>query len=222
MAPSYHLLWHDLRRQGRLVGRAARQASAAVSGSSGRERQEALKGLFGAVNTWLRGASVDYWVVYGTLLGWYREGAILSHDGDVDFGVPEECYDVLKGRSRMLPPGFQLFDTSRRHGGPKLYVSHRGWEADIYFFRRTGDRLTTILRSAIPSDTLPFPVSWFYPPAPATFLGAATQVPNSPELYLRHLYGYLGPDGIRDRATGLYRPRSESRMGRGSVATDLR
>lgn len=207
MTPSLEQHWADLRRQGRLLLRHARSAAGALSGRGGRDKQEALAVLFRTVNAWLAECGVDYWIVFGTLLGWHREGRIMAHDSDVDFGAPETAYGRILACRNRLPRGYELFDTSHRHGGPKLYVSCGSWEADIYFFRQTEGRLQAILRGGYPSDTLPFPREWFYPPRTAELLGARTVVPGNAEAYLVHTYGYIGPDAFRDRATGYFRPR---------------
>ncbi len=163
--------------------------------------------MFRAVNAWLEATGVEYVITYGTLLGWQREGAILAHDRDIDFGLPADSFPAVWAARAALPPGYRLRDTSHRHGGPKLYVSYRGWEADLYFFREEGERLQTILVSDIPSDTIPFPRAWFYPRSAAVFLGVSTFVPHEPIAYLTHLYGYIGPNAVRDPATGYFKPR---------------
>jgi hypothetical protein len=201
------LQWAYVVRQGRVALRRVRYVDAHFSERGRRARAECLRALFVDVNAWMREAVPEYWVVYGSLLGWHREGRILAHDSDVDFGAPESSYPAIVAAAPRLPRGCVLHDTSHRHGGPKLYVSRGGWEADIYFFREENAMLTTILRSDIPSDTLPFPRDLFYPPKSAQFLGESTYVPAKPAAYLEHLYGYIGPDARFDRFTGLFKPR---------------
>jgi phosphorylcholine metabolism protein LicD len=198
----------ELRRQARLVGRHVRHADARFTVSGRRAKQQALATLFDGVNTFLRSSGCEHWIVFGTLLGCRRENAILAHDKDVDFGAPVEAYPELLAAAASLPPGFELFDTSWKHGGPKLYVAHQGWEADIYFFKEEGGKLSTILSSSLPGDTAPFPREWFYPPSEVEFLGKSTWIPASPDLYLAHTYGYTGADAVLDRNTGYYRPRT--------------
>jgi hypothetical protein len=198
--------WADLRRQGRLLLRHVLHAGG-ITASGRRARTESLAGLFRTVNAWIRASGVEHCIVYGTLLGWHRGGEILGHDTDVDFGAPLGAYPALLAARGFLPRGCTLHDTSHRHGGPKLYVECRGWEADIYFFSEEGGLLRTILRSEIPSDTLAFPREWMFPARPAVFLGEPTFVPANPVAYLEHLYGYIGADAVRVRSTGYFRPR---------------
>ena len=193
-------------RQCRILGRHVRYAHAAWSESGRRARAEALATLYRQVNAWLREAGVDYWICYGTLLGWSREQRILPHDRDVDFAAPINAYAALKAEESKLPPGFTLYDTSHRHGGPKLYVCYRGWDADIYFLVEHENTLRTIENSPNPGDTAPFPRDWFYPACTVDFLGAQTRVPAEPQRYLEHTYGYTGPDAELDPVTRYYRP----------------
>lgn len=199
--------WADFHRQGRLLVRHLRHADANWSEAGRRRRDEHLATLFCTVNAWLRESGVDHWICYGTLLGWWREGRILSHDRDVDFAAPAEAYATLKAAAARLPRGFKLHDTSHKHGGPKLYISWRGWEADIYFLVSENGTLHAILDSPNPGDTLPFPRDWFYPARTVDFMGEPTAIPPQPESYLKHTYGYTGPDAELDPVTRYYRPR---------------
>ena len=193
-------------RQLRLLARHVRHANAAWSESGRRARTAELVTVFQGVNAWLRATGVDHWICYGTLLGWWREQRILPHDRDVDFAAPAGAYAELKAAADRLPRGFTLHDTSHRHGGPKLYVSHRGWEADIYFLVEEHGQLRTILDSPNPGDTAPFPREWFYPARTVEFLGGPTQVPAELQRYLEHTYGYTGPEAELDPVTRYYRP----------------
>ncbi len=198
--------WDYLRRQGRLLVRHVRYADTAWSEAGRQARAEALATLFRTVNAWLRDSGTEHWICYGTLLGWWREHRILPHDRDVDFAAPAGAYARLKAAAPRLPRGFVLHDTSHRHGGPKLYISYRGWEADIYFLIEEDGKLRTILNSPNPGDTAPFPRGWFYPAQTVDFLGVPTSAPAEPALYLAHTYGYTGPDAELDPVTRYYRP----------------
>jgi hypothetical protein len=171
-----------------------------------RAKADALARLYLVVNGFLSELGVDYWLAWGTLLGFHREGAILAHDRDVDFGVLEDDYQRILGASARLPEGFTLHDTSCWHGGPKLYVDYRGWKADIYFYRRCEGVLRIFLTSRYPADTAPVPIDQVLPTRPATFLGRPTRVPARVVDHLVHCYGYIGPDAEQDHITGYYHP----------------
>lgn len=169
----------------------------------------ALEILFRTVNAQLRALGVEYALAYGTLLGWHREGRLLPHDLDVDFGAAVEAFPAIWAARTKLPRGFTMHDTSHHHHGPKLYVSYRGWEADIYFYAEENGRLRSLERSRNPGDVAPFPREYFFPRQPAVFLGEPTFVPAQPVALLTHLYRYLGPDAVRDPVTRYFRPRAE-------------
>ena len=201
----------DFRRAGRLLWRHCRFGPAQLSAAGRCRRLEALVRLYRVVNAHLAELGVEYWINFGTLLGWHRSGSILEHDKDVDFGAPVDAYARLCAARSSLPAGVRLFDTSHRHSGPKLYYCQDGWEADVYFYAEEQGQLYTRLKSSSPGETAPFPRSWIYPLKPVVFHGAATFIPAETEQWLRHTYGYLGPDAVRDRATGYFRPRQGKR-----------
>ena len=201
----------DLARQMRLLVRHIRFSPLTGPNRSRRLKLLALKRLFVETNRWLARTGAEYWLVYGTLLGQFREGAILPHDTDIDLGAHEKDFHRILGHRHLLPPGFRLFDTSRRHKGPKLYVCFQGWEADIYFYRENDGMLRSYENSRNLGEITPFPKSWIYPLAPVEFLGEKTLVPNRPRAYLEHVYRYIGPDAVQDKATGYWYARGERR-----------
>jgi hypothetical protein len=177
----------------------------------GRRRAEAMRAalepVYRATNRFLLALDVEYWLVYGTLLGHHREGGLLAGDRDVDFGAHEREYPKIWSARARLPPGFRMYDTSRNHYGPKLYVVHRGWEADIYFYKDAGGLLQSYERSRNLGDMQPFPRTFVYPRRRTTFLGETTYVPHDAEAYLVHTYRYIGPNAVRDPLTGYWSPR---------------
>jgi len=200
--------WADWRRNGRLLRRHLRYGRTSFSAHPSAARTAALTVLFHVVNGWLRDSGAEYALAYGTLLGWHREGGLLAHDRDVDFAAPLAMYARLRDAGARLPAGFILRDTSHRHHGPKLYVDHDGWDADIYFFRDVdGGRLQSTERSGNPGETTPFPRDWLFPLQRAEFLGEPTCVPAQPVALLTHHYQYLGTDAVRDPVTRYFRPR---------------
>lgn len=188
-------------RQGRLLKRLVRYWIRPAS------KMEALESLFRVVNGLLREAEVDYWLTYGTLLGYHRDGRILSHDVDVDIGVLARDFEKVRSTAGLLPPGFTLHDTSRNHRGPKLYVEHQGWEADIYFYEELGEQLRSLEVSRFPCDMEPFWRGLVLPTQEGTFMGISTRLPQDVQGYLESMYHYLGPDARRDPRTGFFHKR---------------
>ena len=197
----------DLRRQFRLVRRHLRYGRASFGGQGSPAKSAALQELFRGVNGWLRSSGVEYTLAFGTLLGWHREHRLLPHDVDIDFAAPVAEYGRLLRNRAALPVGYRLYDTSYRHFGPKLYVSHGVWEADIYFYSESGGMLQSLERCRNPGDVAPFPREYFFPRQPAEFLGEPTHIPADPVALLTTIYGYIGPNAVRDPQTRYFRPR---------------
>jgi len=165
---------------------------------------EILKKFYEISNTFLHELGVDYWLAYGTLLGYYREKGILKHDIDLDYGAPESSFDKIWNNKHLLPRELRLYNTSFKHRGPKLFFSYKGFDADIYFYEEKGDRLEPFLISSIPADMQALPVDFIYPLQPVDFLGLNTFVPAQSEKYLEHCYGYIGTNAIFDKQTGYW------------------
>lgn len=198
---------HDALRQGRVLLRNIRHSRLVAGAEHEKKKYAALEEVYAATNRFLYNLGVEYWLVYGTLLGYYRNGGLIKGDRDIDFGASEKEYETIREARAELPDGFRMFDTSHKHGGPKLYVvSSTGWEADIYFYRDRDGQLQVYENSPNTGDTMPFPREYVYPLKAATFLGKPTNVPNDAEAYLRHTYRYLGEDGVRDPKTGYWHP----------------
>lgn len=163
-----------------------------------------LKTIFKVTNNYLNHLGIDYWIVDGTLLGYHRIKDILKHDTDIDIGVHESAYQVIWQNRNKLPNGFKMYNTSKKHRGPKLYISYKGWEADIYFFEDQGNLLQSYATGRMSGEYLPFPKEYIYPIQKARFLDESTCVPNQVVPYLEHVYGYIGEDAIQDKKTGYW------------------
>ncbi|MEC4990343.1 MAG: LicD family protein [Oscillatoria sp. PMC 1068.18] len=166
-----------------------------------------LKTIFQVTNKFLTQLDVEYWLAYGTLLGYYRDGKIIPGDRDIDFGVHERYYQQILQARNLLPPGFKLFDTSRYHFGPKLYVVHDGWEADLYFYKDENNYFQSYEKNKI-CYRQPFPKTYIYPLKEVDFLGKKTWIPQHTEALLKHTYHYLGEDAVQDRETGYWSQKS--------------
>lgn len=162
-----------------------------------------LTTLFQQTNHFLKSLEVEYWITYGTLLGYYRDRKIILGDKDIDFGVHEKYYQKIWQSRNLLPPEFKMYDTSFRHYGPKLYVTYDGWEADIYFYQEQTDYLQTH-ENTFSCYRKPFPKDYIYPCQEAEFLGEITKIPHQVEAYLNHTYHYLGEDSVQDKKTGYW------------------
>lgn len=175
-----------------------------LPGNYTNKKLEILSEIFEVTNEYMKNTGAMYWIDFGTLLGYHREGAILPHDVDVDFGAHEEEFDKIWSKRNELPKGFKLYDTSFRHRGPKLYFNYKGFDADVYFYEDKDGKLTSYENSHYPNERTPYPKDLAIPAKPAEFLGQKTFVPARPVEYLEHIYNYLGSNGWRDKNTGYW------------------
>ncbi len=177
------------------------------TGVSSRQKNKLaiLEHLFCVVNDFLHRSGSTYWITYGTLLGHVRDRALMPHDQDIDFALPVREYDGIIGSARRLPVGFSLHDSSRYHNGPKLYISYKGYDADLYFFRDAGENLQSCERDKNNSRyMLPVDRHLILPVRPAIFLGHETFVPAQADQYLSFVYGYTGADAKFNRVTHFW------------------
>jgi hypothetical protein len=69
-----------------------------------------------------------YWIWAGLVLGWAREGQVLSHDDmDADFAVLEEDWALLEQAVEALERG--------GYRGVRRFVNHRGQVTEVVFMR---------------------------------------------------------------------------------------
>lgn len=176
-----------------------------LGGPKYREKQRAdLRKFYQGLNAFLQAVEVDYWLAYGTLLGYWRDSDLILGDSDIDFGLPIEDYQRLLDYRHRLPAGYTLVDTSHKHGGPKLYIRNGVFAADLYFYQAEGENLRLHLNSHYVADRTPVPRALLLPTRPEVFLGQPTRVPNQVEELLMWTYQYLGSDGKLDPATGFW------------------
>jgi len=175
-----------------------------------------LKQFYTLTNSYPRDLEIDYWLAYGTLLGYYREKGLLAHGIDLDYGAPEESFGKIWDNRHQLPRGLKLFNTSHRHKGPKLFFSYKGFDADIYFYGKKGNKMVPYLISSIPADMKAFPVDYIYPLVDRLFLGQTTFAPAKPKDYLKHCYRYIGRHAVFDPKSGYwYEKKSDAQGAKG-------
>lgn len=176
-------------------------------GSYRKKRLKILREFYGVVNGHLRSLRVDYWLDFGTLLGYYREADILPHDIDVDFGMSAKDFETVWASRSRLPAGFTMYNTSHKHRGAKLYISYRGFDADIYFYEDRGSVVKSFENSSYPNECQEIPKELIYPLKSVEFLGQRCLVPARDREYLEFVYGYLGRDAVRNEITGFWQQR---------------
>lgn len=167
-------------------------------------RRKILWELFELSNQFMQDLGIDYWVNFGTLLGFHREQDIIGHDIDIDFGCHLRHYLQVLANKEKLPPELSLFDTSNRHNGPKLYMSYKGFDADIYFYKEENDLLYSSEKTHWENYNAPIPKKLVFPTYEMDINGIKTRIPNNTEEYLQTIYGSLEKDAVRNPETGYW------------------
>ena len=81
---------------------------------------------------------VDYNVLFGTLLGMYRDGKLIDHDLDVDIAVKsDQKIDLIKVIEKLLNKGFKLTRYSRDQ---LVSIYRNNVYIDIYLFNTIGQK----------------------------------------------------------------------------------
>ena len=172
--------------------------------NNGDLRQQILWELFESSNRFLQDIKVDYWVDFGTLLGFYRENDIIAHDIDIDYGCHEKHYPYILNNLDKLPAELTMHDTSNRHNGPKLYMSYKGFDADIYFYREEEGQLFSTEETDWENYNSPSPKDLVFPTKDFEIRGLQTRIPDKTEAYLKTIYGCLDKDAVRNPETGYW------------------
>lgn len=167
-------------------------------------KKEILWELFVEVNKFLADLNIEYWTNYGTLLGFYRDQDLIEHDIDIDFGCDDQLNELIWSNKNKLSAGFKLYDSSSRHLGPKFYISYKGFDADIYFYKNEEDYLHTYEKTDWENYSRPIPTKLVYPLQELNVRNIKTLVPRSTEEYLKFIYGNLEAHAKRNRNTGFW------------------
>lgn len=167
-------------------------------------KKEILWDLFVETNRFLADLNIEYWANFGTLLGFHREQDIIEHDVDIDFGCDDQLNELIWSNKNKLSAGFKLYDSSSRHLGPKFYISYKGFDADIYFYKNEDDHLHTYEKTDWGNYTRSIPTKLVYPLQELNVRNIKTLVPKNAEEYLKFIYGNLAADAKRNPNTGFW------------------
>jgi hypothetical protein len=139
-----------------------------------------------------------YWVSGGLLLGWARDGRMLSHEPqDGDFGYSREDRDkLLASLPRLIDAGFKPDRcVTNNQGSPVAYILEKDW-ASFEFFET--ERLGNAVRywnfgtRLSENRQVPIEIVCRVPSfglAPMEFLGRTWQKPDDHDTYLTAVYG---------------------------------
>ncbi len=153
----------------------------------------------------------DWWLDYGTLLGCVREGKIISHDIDLDFGVllKDNLSDDGSFQKSMEQAGFVLINKTTVEGVVTMeqyHINDIGF--DIFYYRKENDKLVTNIwygtytimpkRIAYEKNTgyLSETTFTYTDTKTVKFYEVDCQIPTNYDLYLKEHFGgdYMTPN----------------------------
>jgi hypothetical protein len=83
-------------------------------------------------------AKIPFWLIFGTVLGIYRNGCLLPYDGDIDIGIMSEDFDrVLSLESKFMALGYEELGLC---GRGFIVLCKEGEHTDICSFEKKGDK----------------------------------------------------------------------------------
>eukprot|EP01062_Namystynia_karyoxenos_P054796 TRINITY_DN45357_c0_g1_i1.p1 TRINITY_DN45357_c0_g1~~TRINITY_DN45357_c0_g1_i1.p1 ORF type:complete len:331 (+),score=45.57 TRINITY_DN45357_c0_g1_i1:102-995(+) len=173
-------------------------------------RQALLVRMWWTLHDFVHAARLQrWWIDYGTLLGWHREGRLMVRDYDVDVAFDDREWRRLQLQRKWLGArGCQLLDNSQKHKGRRKAVMSCRWfdprpdvGADLYGFRFTKkhahpptyDGCALGLKNAsLPCAICPIPLETFVPfNCSGTLHGRKVCTPRATASHLLRLYGTL-------------------------------
>ena len=136
---------------------------------------------------------IKFWLDYGTLLGVYRDGKLISYDTDVDVGVFLSDYSS-KIISAMEKHGFNYERKIVVDNGAyamEQSFSYRNVKIDLFYYRKEGDKMISHLFPL--NDQKKFVVREIYTTysgfTSIKFLDQDFTIPKDTELRLKETYG---------------------------------
>lgn len=158
--------------------------------------------------------NLTYFLDSGTLLGSFRNGTLIPHDQDADFGMDVLSLDFLQTNPIAIPTKYTLhvFNSKVHPQGTRdkqlpARVVHKasGLYLDIFVYidsydRTTGERVTGPLpsssfqcrfcpRVAPGIGHFQVPYDWIYPLKSCKFAHHSLKCPAQSDKYLHHVYG---------------------------------
>lgn len=142
------------------------------------------------VNSILRGAGVDVFIISGTLLGFVRDGRILEHDKDFDLGIVGWEDQFAVAQALFLSPNFSFSPKGLK--GHELFLLSAvhvptGYSFDVFFFHENGHTFKHGIQTSS-GYTIHYEFSKFNL-IEKEFLGQNFLVPEDYELFLEENYG---------------------------------
>ncbi|MGB0651858.1 MAG: LicD family protein [Thermoplasmatota archaeon] len=170
-----------------VLARAARRPTVNGRWRLQRFGKEALREVVAAADA----AGAPVFVVYGTLLGWIRDGRLIPHDDDLDLALLDDDWHNAKALAdHLAASGWRVTwfgddevrFTHARHGCVPVDVFRFRGVGDHWEGRAYSDKGTTLHRYRFPRHAVT-------PLAEGQVHGVKVRTPNDPEAFLEAHYG---------------------------------
>lgn len=125
--------------------------------------------------------NVDYNIIFGTLLGIYRDGSLIPYDSDVDIGINSQSIDnLINALPSLINIGFEVIRYKPQDG--ILSIIRNGDYVDLYIFITDS---TSICRCG------PYPINTadFKSDSTIKFKNVLLPTISNPESFFRLYYG---------------------------------
>lgn len=175
-----------------------------LHGEQSEKKTKIITELYNYVIFFLNEIGAVYWLDYGTLLGYFRENGIIKHDNDIDLALLEDQYQLILQNKNCLDKHVTFMDKSKCNGAPKIKLNYKGFDCDLYFYKKTDNFIQSLEDSVWQNETQRIDSNIIIPLKTEEFLGHRIYVPNETKKYLETIYGYLGPNANRNKKTGFW------------------
>ena len=134
---------------------------------------------------------LDFFLIYGTALGAYRDGDFLDGDYDVDLGTFDDSkFPEIK--KELETRGFKIaicYDgVGKKEIPTKMILAERSVRVDTYFFEKASDEYVAWKHPFSYHPFLSMPLE-FNQTKPVSFLGTEFNILEPTDDYLTYLYG---------------------------------
>jgi lipopolysaccharide cholinephosphotransferase len=165
--------------------------------------QKIMTDMFMKFDRICRKHNINYWCIYGTLLGVQRHRDWIPHDGDIDLGIEREDYEKFKLIQNELPNDMGFTEEPKKPCGKlrskRAYYKYTEWgnnwdvnkglQIDLFVYDKKEPHLLKLYSWETWNYNDIFPLREQY------FSGIKVFIPNNPDIYLRTTYGndYMTP-----------------------------
>ncbi|CAF0912536.1 unnamed protein product [Adineta ricciae] len=188
-----------------------------ICNSRDRPNQRALLSTFHEWTKFARKHQIQYWISYGTLVGYVQRGGLLPHDGDIDLSIMAQATPYLFELSRLnfssiyelvIHPQWYIIDDTKRsyfRSEKVEFVSLNGrflnlkdnLHVDLWTAYDYHPNKTRVYKKDPPTITSfdndyqwrSMPREWIFPLKECMFSGIKVWCPAQPEKLVSDIYG---------------------------------